>query len=99
MSELDTIGRRLRYLRKKAGFSQETIANFVHVSRETIRDWELDARCPACDSLVALAQCFQVPADFILGISDAASIRLDRLTNDEAEAITLLIHAIEKANQ
>ena len=99
MSGLDTIGQRLRHLRKKAGFSQETIADLVHVSRETVRDWELNACCPACDSLVALAQYLQVSTDFILGISDAASIRLDRLTSDEAEAITLLVRAIEKANR
>lgn len=99
MAELDTIGSRLRYLRKKAGFSQETTANLIYVSRETIRDWELGGSLPSCDSLIALAACFSVSVDFILGVSDAESIRLDHLTEDEAKAVALLIHAMEKANR
>ena len=47
--------------------------------------------------LIALAKCFRVSVDFILGI-DGANVRLDRLTEDEAKAITMLVQAMEKAN-
>ena len=99
MTDHDTIGRRLRHLRKSAGLSQETISDLVYVSRETVRDWELDICRPTCDSLIALAQCYHVSADFILGVSDSAGISLERLTNDEAKAVTMLVQAMEKANQ
>ena len=52
---------------------------------------------PGCDSLIALAKCFRVSVDFILGI-DGANVRLDRLTEDEAKAVTMLVQAMEKAN-
>jgi transcriptional regulator with XRE-family HTH domain len=94
---LETIGTRIRRLRKEAGLSQEELSNLTYVSRETVRDWEKDACRIKSDALVALAQCFRVSADFILGI-DSANIRLDRLTEDEAKSVTMLVQAMEKAN-
>ena len=94
---LETIGTRIRRLRKEAGLSQEELSNLTYVSRETVRDWEKDACRIKSDALVALAQCFRVSADFILGI-DTANIRLDRLTEDEAKSVTMLVQAMEKAN-
>ncbi len=99
MADLETIGRRLKRLRKSEGLSQDAVSDLIYVSRETIRDWENDVCRPTCDSLIALAKYYQVSVDYILGVSDAQSIRLDRLTNDEAKAITLLVQAMEKANQ
>ena len=94
---LETIGTRIRRLRKEAGLSQEELSNLTYVSRETVRDWEKDACRIKSDALVALAQCVRVSADFILGI-DTANIRLDRLTEDEAKSVTMLVQAMEKAN-
>ena len=94
MEALDSTGSRIRYLRKRAGLSQEAIAAMIYVSREAFRDWELNESQPGCDSLIALAKCFRVSVDFILGID----VRLDRLTEDEAKAITMLVQAMEKAN-
>jgi transcriptional regulator with XRE-family HTH domain len=94
---LETIGTRIRRLRKEAGLSQEELSNLTYVSRETVRDWEKDACRIKSDALVALTQCFRVSADFILGI-DSANIRLDRLTEDEAKSVTMLVQAMEKAN-
>ena len=99
MADLETIGRRLKRLRKSEGLSQDAVSDLIYVSREIIRDWENDVCRPTCDSLIALAKCYRVSVDYILGVSDAQSIRLDRLTNDEAKAITLLVQAMEKANQ
>ena len=99
MADLETIGRRLKRLRKSEGLSQDAVSDLIYVSRETSRDWENDVCRPTCDSLIALTKCYQVSVDYILGVSDAQSIRLDRLTNDEAKAITLLVQAMEKANQ
>ena len=99
MADLETIGRRLKRLRKSKGLSQDAVSDLIYVSRETIRDWENDVCRPTCDSLITLGKFYQVSVDYILGVSDAQSIRLDRLTNDEAKAITLLVQAMEKVNQ
>lgn len=54
MEALDSTGSRIRYLRKRAGLSQEAIAAMIYVSREAFRDWELNESQPGCDSLIAL---------------------------------------------
>ena len=80
MEALDSTGSRIRYLRKRAGLSQEAIAAMIYVSREAFRDWELNESQPGCDSLIALAKCFRVSVDFILGIhyqSGAPKSRVD----------------------
>ena len=57
MADLETIGRRLKRLRKSEGLSQDAVSDLIYVSRETIRDWENDVCRPTCDSLIALTKC------------------------------------------
>lgn len=48
-----TLGEKLQKLRKQSGLSQETLAEKVAVTRQTISKWELDQSTP---ELAILAQ-------------------------------------------
>lgn len=57
---------RLYELRKKAGLSQEELANLVGVSRQAVQKWEAGTSRPDVDNLTALASYFNVTLDWLI---------------------------------
>ena len=60
------IEQRLKDICTEQGFSQETLAELVNVSRQTISKWENGAARPSADNLAALSEAFGLPADAFL---------------------------------
>ena len=61
-----TIGEKITSLRNKAGFSQETLAEKLSVSRQAISKWEMDSALPQIDKVLAICELFSVSADELL---------------------------------
>ena len=61
---------RLKELRKKAGITQEQIAQYLYVRQNTYSNWERGASKISVDTLEKLSELYQVPIDYILGKSD-----------------------------
>lgn len=57
---------RLLDLRRKAGYSQEQLADLLGVSRQAISKWEGAQGRPEVDNVVKLSQIYRVSTDFIL---------------------------------
>lgn len=62
-----TLGERILKHRKKAGISQEELAVRLNVTRQSISLWETDQTIPSLDSLIALAEIFDVSLDALCG--------------------------------
>ena len=60
------LSEKILYCRKKAGFSQETLADAVGVSRQAVSKWETGDAVPELGKLAALAKTFGVTADWLL---------------------------------
>ncbi len=54
-------------LRKNAGYSQEKLAELLHVSRQAVSKWESGAALPTLENLIELSKLFQVPLDGLTG--------------------------------
>ncbi len=57
---------KLYSLRTQSGYSQETLAEKVNVSRQAISKWELGLTLPDTDKIVALSKVFDVTIDYLL---------------------------------
>ena len=57
---------RLRELRKKAGYSQEILAEMLGISRQAVSKWESGQGKPDIDNVIKLTEIYQVSADYIL---------------------------------
>ena len=57
---------RLYELRKKAGLSQEGLADLLGVTRQAVQKWEAGASRPDMDNLAALARYFNVTLDYLV---------------------------------
>ena len=69
---------KIYWCRKKAGLSQEALAEIIGVSRQSISKWETGESSPEISKLPLLAKAFEVTADWLLsedGIPEEAPAR------------------------
>ena len=57
----------IKMLRKKNGYSQETLAEQLHVVRQTVSKWEKGISVPDAVMLERMAELFDVPVSVLLG--------------------------------
>jgi len=61
-----SIGEKIYNLRKSKNMSQETLANTLNVSRQTISKWETGESNPDFDKIVPLCDFFEISTDELL---------------------------------
>lgn len=60
------IAKRLQVLRKKAGYSQEQVAEMLGISRQAVSKWESGQGKPEIDNIIKLTKIYNVSSDYIL---------------------------------
>jgi len=60
------IGRKLATLRKSSNLNQDDLANQLHISRQTISNWENDKTYPDIASLVMISNFFDLSLDNLI---------------------------------
>lgn len=93
------IGERVYELRIKQGMSQRQLAKAVNISRDSIRDWELQKSSPSANAISLLAEFFNVPADYLLGLHLENWIHIGHLPGDQRAIIRHLVKIFEKVNE
>ena len=61
---------KILYCRKKAGLSQEALAQILGVSRQAVSKWETGDAVPEISKLISLAKTFGVTTDWLLSEAD-----------------------------
>ena len=61
-----TFGEKLQEARKRAGYSQEQLAEKLSVSRSAVAKWENDNGMPDIDNLKAMSKLLDVSIDYLL---------------------------------
>lgn len=82
MSEL--LGKRLKALREKKGISQKFVAAKIGVNNSTLSGYESGYREPDGETLLRLADFYEVTTDYLLGRSNSPkfSSNIEAVTND-----------------
>lgn len=62
-----TFHEKLKYARENAGYSQEIVAKYLHISRSTLANYELGIRKPNLDTLAMICDFYCVSADWLIG--------------------------------
>lgn len=85
-----TLGEKLAKLRKGKNITQEQLADYLGVSRQSISKWESDIAYPETEKLVRISELFECSLDYLLKesitekedkteVSDAQKSRVDTL--------------------
>ena len=69
-----TTGEKIAALRRKAGMSQEALADQLGISRQAVSRWEVGIAIPSMDNLMALSKLFGVPTDELMGGDKVVSV-------------------------
>ena len=67
------LSEKLCALRKKAGLSQEQLAEQLNVSRQAISKWESGKAVPESDTLISISDYFHVTLDYLMKETDSAA--------------------------
>lgn len=67
------LGDNIAALRKRANMTQQTLADSLHVTRQTISKWEKNLSVPDADALVRLADALDTAVPELLGTPDDAA--------------------------
>ncbi len=79
MDDLTKTGKRIRQLRLEKGWSQAKLGKEVGLNGRSVRDWELGASLPSSKTLKKLSVLLNTSANYILGLTDKETLRLDEL--------------------
>ena len=77
---------RLKFLRNEKGENLYTIAKFLNVTIQTVSNYENGKREMTPDTIIKLAQYFNVSTDYLLGKSDVRNV------NDDIEKFRFAYH-------
>lgn len=61
----ETLGQRIRRLRKSAGYSQKSLAHTLIMTNEAVSLWEHNRRTPSTNSMIRLAAALRVDEAYL----------------------------------
>lgn len=72
MEILDTIGERIKKIRKDHGMTQQELANRLGITQSYVAQIESAKKEPNCEILLKFALIFRVSLDYVFGMIDIA---------------------------
>ena len=75
------IGKKLKDARMRTGFTQESVAEKVNVSRQTISNWENEKSYPDIISVIELSNLYSISLDELLKGDEKMMEHLEESTN------------------
>ncbi len=88
-----TTGQKIYDCRRKAGMTQEELADRLGVSRQAVSKWEADAAFPETEKILELCKLFGVSADELLFGKEQAEERIREDASPREEKTWGVIHA------
>lgn len=85
------LGQRICELRAHLGWSQVELSRRLHVSKQTVSNWENDNIQPSIEMLVRLSKIFGVTTDYLLGLEDVPRLNVEGLPQNVVAHLALLI--------
>ncbi len=87
-------GERIGQLRREHSMSQVELAGTLHVSKQTVSNWENNNILPSIEMLVKVADLFSVSTDFLLERDDKRYLDVTGLSGIQVAHIQQIIDDI-----
>ncbi len=82
-----SLGQRIQQLRKKKGYSQEKLAEYLNMSRQAVAKWEQNVCEPNLDCLTEMAQLFEVDLDYLITGQITSNVQADKSSKESTVII------------
>lgn len=83
------IGNRIAFLRDQRGWTQETLASSLGISRAALSHYEKNRREPDTETLTKVANLFSVTIDYLVGRTNEPNTTLDSDVKQFADELEL----------
>ena len=90
------LNERIKSWRLDRNWSQVDLAKMLHVTKQSVSNWENDNIQPSIEMLMKIAGVFSVSTDYLLGLEDRKYIEITGLTDEEIGHIQQIICDIVK---
>ncbi len=84
----NSVGERLLQLRNKKGMTQEDLAEYLNVSRQSVSKWELNKTLPDVEKLMLLSDLYEVTLDYLVKGVEETEEEDSEVSGDEMNAQT-----------
>lgn len=88
----------IKRLRTSHNFSQIALAKELHVSKQTVSNWENNNILPSIEMLIKISQFFSVSTDCLLELDNRKYIEVTGLSDNHLAHIQQIIHDIQEKN-
>jgi transcriptional regulator with XRE-family HTH domain len=89
----------LKSLRTDKGFSQPELGRLIGASKAVISKYENSLSYPPYDTLIKIANTFNVTTDYLLGVEKKKTINIDGLTDKQVDAIMTIALEYQRLNK
>lgn len=93
------LGKQIKLLREAQQISQVQLAESLHVSKQSVSNWENGNILPSIEMLMKLAQHFSVSTDYLLGLEERRFLEITGLTPQEVAHLQFLIQDLKARSQ
>jgi putative transcriptional regulator len=93
------LGENIKYYRQNKGYTQEAVANHLHVTRQTISKWEKNYSVPDADLLVKMAEMFEIETSSLLGPEAAGNNEAEGRKDAYAEQLARIAEQMAVKNR
>lgn len=77
-----TLAEKIANLRKQRGWSQEDLAEYLGISRQSVSKWESEGSMPELDKIVKMSSLFSVSTDYLLKEDREEEVYAPNLDNE-----------------
>lgn len=91
-------GNRIEKIRTAYNWTQVQLAKKLHVSKQTISNWENNNILPSIEMLIKLSNIFSVSTDYLLSLDNREYIEVTGLTETQKIHIQQLIQDLSESN-
>ena len=96
MKELFYMADKIKQLREQMGYTQAELARKLKLTRSSINGWEMGLSVPSTPMVVELAKIFNVSTDYLLGLDNGASLRVEGLSKKEVAVLVDLVSCLRE---
>lgn len=84
------IGNRIKELRIKRGYTQQSLGEKINKSKATISSYEKDVQLPPLEVAIDIASVLNVSLDYLVGLSLDGELSVKGLSQEQKEIIELI---------
>lgn len=85
------LGHRLKELRMKRGYTQESLGKKINKSKSAISSYEKDVQLPPLEVAVDIATTLNVSLDTLVGLGNNEYISIKNLSSQKKEVLDLIL--------